>query len=107
LRLRPGGTITATVDLENTSKVDGDQTVQLYTYQRAGSATRPVRELKGFVRVHIRGGEHRTVSIPLHADDLRFWSPATHRWELDPGVFDLWVGDSSLASEHTTFTVQP
>ncbi len=105
--LRAGGAITATVDLANSSKVDGDQTIELYTHQRGGSATRPVRELKGFMRVHLTAGEHRTVTIPLNADDLRFWSAATHHWELDPGVFDLWIGDSSLASEHATFTVQP
>jgi beta-glucosidase len=105
--LRAGGTIEATVALENTGKSDGDQTVELYTHQRAGSASRPVRELKGFVRVHLEGGQKRSVTLPLHADDLRFWSSATHRWELDPGVFDLWVGDSSAATEHATFTVQP
>jgi beta-glucosidase len=105
--LRAGGTIEATVILRNSSKVDGDQTVELYTHQRAGSESRPVRELKGFVRVHLKAGEQRSVAIPLHADDLRFWGAATHRWELDPGVFDMWIGDSSAATEHATFTVQP
>jgi beta-glucosidase len=105
--LRAGGSLNATVDLENTSAVDGDQVVQLYTHQRAGSAARPVRELKGFDRVHLKAGEHRSVTIPLHAEDLRFWSDSTHKWELDPGVFDVWVGDSSRASEHATFTVKP
>jgi len=103
--LRAGGTLSATVELENTSAVDGDQTVQLYTHQRAGSASRPIRELKGFERVHLRAGEKRTVTIPLHADDLRFWSAATHDWVLDPGVFDVWMGDSSAATEHATFAV--
>ena len=105
--VRAGGMIGATIALANDSMSDGDQTVELYTHQRAGSASRPVRELKGFVRVHLKAGEHRTVTVPLHADDLRFWSPATHHWELEPGVFDLWVGDSSMATEHATFTVLP
>jgi beta-glucosidase len=103
--LRAGGSLNATVDLENTSAVDGDEVVQLYTHQRAGSAARPVRELKGFERVHLKAGEHRSVTIPLHADDLKFWSASTHKVELDPGEFDIWVGDSSQASEHGTFTV--
>jgi beta-glucosidase len=105
--LRAGGTLDTSVALENNSKFEGDQTVELYTHQRAGNASRPVRELKGFVRVHLKAGEKRSVTIPLHADDLRFWSPATHQWELDPGVFDVWVGDSSTATEHATFTVKP
>jgi beta-glucosidase len=105
--LRAGGTVDAAVSVENASTLDGDQTVQLYTHQRSGSASRPVRELKGFARVHLKAGERRWVTIPLHADDLRFWSAATKQWELDPGVFDVWVGDSSAATEHATFTVVP
>ena len=105
--LHAGATIEATVVLDNTSKVDGDQTVELYTHQRAGNASRPVRELKGFARVHLKAGQQRSVAIPLHADDLRYWSAMTHQWELDPGTFDIWVGDSSAATEHTTFTVAP
>jgi beta-glucosidase len=107
VELHSGGTINATIELKNTSSVDGDQTVQMYTHQRAGQASRPVRELKGFVRVHLRAGESRSIMIPLHADDLKFWSAATHTWVLDPGLFDVWVGDSSVATEHATFTLLP
>jgi beta-glucosidase len=103
--LRAGGTLAATVELENTSAVDGDQTVQLYTHQRSGSASRPIRELKGFERVHLKAGERRTVTIPLRAEELRFWSPVTRDWVLEPGTFDVWVGDSSAATEHATFTL--
>jgi beta-glucosidase len=105
--LHKGGVLNVTVDLKNSSSIDADQTVQLYTHQRAGSASRPVRELKGFVRVHLRAGETRSISIPLHADDLKFWSPATYDWALEPGLFDIWVGDSSAATEHATFTLRP
>jgi beta-glucosidase len=105
--LHAGGTLDATVDLENSSKSDGDQTVQLYTHQRAGSASRPVRELKGFERIHLRAGERRSVVIPLQARDLRFWSAATRDWVLEPGTFDIWVGGSSQATEHATFTLLP
>ena len=105
--LHAGGTLQATIELHNASAFEADQTVQLYMHQRAGSASRPVRELKGFERVHLRAGETRSVAIPLRAEDLRFWSPATHDWALEPGVFDVWVGDSSTATEHTVFTLQP
>ena len=105
--LHTGGTLHATVALENTGKFDADQVVQLYTHQRAGSASRPVRELKGFVKVHLRAGEKRTVTVPLQAADLRYWSAASHDWVLEPGIFDIWVGDSSTATEHATFTLRP
>ena len=105
--LRPGQTLTATVTLENTSRRDGDQVVQLYVHQRAGSAARPVRELKGFQRVTVLAGQSRTVSIPLRADDLRYWSAATRAWENGSGTFDIWVGDSSAATNHATFVERP
>ena len=49
----------------------------------------------------------RTVSLTLHAKDLGFWSPQTHQWAVEPGVFDLWMGEDSTAAEHATFSVVP
>jgi beta-glucosidase len=105
--LRPGGTLSATVTLQNKSSRDGDQVVQLYVHQRAGSAARPVRELKGFKRVTVPAGESLSVTIPLQADDLRYWSAATKKWEDGSGIFDVWVGDSSAASAYATFVERP
>ena len=105
--LKPKGTLSATVTLRNTSRRDGSEVVQLYVHQRTGSAARPVRELKGFQRVTLKGGEVRVVSIPLHADDLRYWSEATRDWEDGSGTFDLWMGDSSAATDHATLVELP
>jgi beta-glucosidase len=105
--LHPGATLTATISVRNVSNRDGDEVVQLYVHQRAGSAARPVRELKGFERVTVKAGQTRTVTVPLHADDLRYWSEETRKWEKGAGVFDVWVGDSSLATDHATFIEQP
>jgi beta-glucosidase len=101
------GALTVTVDVENTSAVPGDEVVQLYTHQRSGSASRPRRELKGFTRLYLGAGEKRQVSLVLQARDLGFWSPQTHQWSVEPGVFDLWVGEDSTAAEHATFSVAP
>jgi beta-glucosidase len=105
--LQPGGTLSATVTLRNTSSRDGDQVVQLYVHQRVGKAARPVRELKGFQRVSVKAGETRTITIPLRADDLRYWSAATKKWEEGSGTFDVWAGDSSVATDHATFVERP
>jgi beta-glucosidase len=105
--LERAGTLNATVTLHNASRRDGDQVVELYVHQRAGLAARPVRELKGFERVTVKAGQTRTVKVPLHADDLRYWSAATGKWEDGSGKFDVWVGDSSTATEHATFVEQP
>jgi beta-glucosidase len=104
--VKPGSSFTVSVDLQNTGSVTGDQVVQLYTHQRSGSASRPVRELKGFRRLTLKPGERQTVSLTLDTNDLGFWSPQTHQWSIEPGMFDLWVGEDSTAAEHATFTVE-
>ena len=94
------------VEVENTSATPGDEVVQLYIHQRSGSMSRPVRELKGFRRVTLAAHEKQIVTIPLSKSDLVFWSPVTHQRVLDPGTFDIWVGDSSQASLHGTFNLK-
>jgi beta-glucosidase len=105
--MHPDGSLTVTINVENTSAVAGDEVVQLYTHQRSGSASRPRRELKGFTRAHFNARETQTVSLTLQAKDLGFWSPQTNQWSVEPGVFDLWVGNNSTAAEHATFSVVP
>jgi beta-glucosidase len=102
-----GSTLQVSVDVQNTSARAGDEVVQLYTHQRAGSASRPVRELKGFIRVSLQPHETRTVTLALNTKDLGFWSPQTHHWSMEPGTFDLWVGTDETATDHTTFELLP
>jgi beta-glucosidase len=102
-----GSTLQVSVDVQNTSARGGDEVVELYTHQRAGSASRPVRELKGFDRVSLKPHETRTVTLALDTKDLGFWSPQTHHWSMEPGTFDLWVGSDETATNHTTFELLP
>ena len=95
------------VDVTNTGPVAGDEVAQVYIHQRAGSASRPVRELKGFKRVALQPGETQTLKFPLGKDELSFWSPQTKVWAVEPGTFDVWAGDDSTASLKTEFVVKP
>lgn len=102
LRIAPeviaiGESTVVSVDVTNSSDRNADEVVQLYLHQRYGSASRPVRELKGFERLEIRAGETRTVSFPLGPDQLRYWSAATRRTVQDVTTVDVWVGGSSEA----------
>src|ERR1019366_7911354 len=56
-----GQAVQVSVDVTNTSQVAGDAVAQVYIHQRAGSASRPVRELKGFQRITLAPGEKRTL----------------------------------------------
>lgn len=99
-----GSTVQVSIDVKNESSVAGDEVVQLYTHQRAGSASRPVRELKAFRRVTLKAGETKTVTLALDSHELGFWSTATRKFGIEPGTFDVWVGNSSTSTEnHATF----
>ena len=102
-----GSTLDVSIEVHNTSDRAGDEVIELYTHQRAGSASRPVRELKGFLRVSLKAHESRTITLPLDTKDLGFWSPQTRHWSMEPGTFDLWVGDDETASSHATFELLP
>ena len=102
-----GSTLAVSVEVHNTSDRVGDEVVELYTHQRDGSASRPVRELKSFLRISLKAHESRTITLPLDTKDLGFWSPQTRHWSMEPGTFDLWVGDDETASSHATFEMLP
>ncbi|HEY1903808.1 MAG TPA: beta-glucosidase BglX [Terracidiphilus sp.] len=93
------------VDVTNTGAVAGDAVAQIYIHQRAGSASRPVRQLKGFRRIALKPGETRTLKFPLGKDELSFWSPQTKAWGVESGTFDVWAGEDSTASLHTQLVV--
>jgi beta-glucosidase len=81
--------------------------VQLYVHQKAGSDSRPRRELKGFRRVSLKPGETQTVTFALGPDELRYWSTSQRKWLQDAEAFDLWAGGDSNASLHADLTVVP
>ena len=100
---RVGATIDVSADVTNTGKRTGDTVVQLYIHQRAGSASRPVRQLKGFERLTLEPGAKQTAHFALGKDELQFWSPPLKKWVVEPEQFDLWVGGDSTASLHAEF----
>jgi beta-glucosidase len=99
------GTVTVSVDVTNTADRDADEVVQLYIHQRSGSASRPVRELKGFSRVAVAAGETRTLQFPVGPNERRYWNAAVRDWVTDSSTFDVWVGSDSTAPLSTRFEV--
>ena len=86
---------TATATVTNTGGVDGSEVVQVYVQDVQSTLSRPVRELKGFVKVHLAAGESRQVSVELDQRAFSFWSPRLHRWVVEAGDFVVAVGTSS------------
>ncbi len=103
--MKANETVEVTADVKNTGTRSGDEVVQLYIHQQAGSASRPVRELKGFERVSLAPNQTKTVRFTLGKNELQYWSSATKSWVLETETFDVWVGNDSNASMHSAFKV--
>ena len=110
-----GAVFAVTVDIRNTSAVDGDEVAMLFVQgpsKPAGSTgDRPVKELKSFARVSVKAGQTVTAQLPVRIRDLRRWEgDASGRWQIDSGVYTVLVGknaeDASTAAVAGTFTVQ-
>jgi beta-glucosidase len=102
-RVSIGETTEVSVDVTNTSRIAGDAVAQVYVHQQSGSASRPVRQLKGFRRVTLGPGETQTLTFSLGPDELSFWSPQTKTWGVEPARFDVWAGEDSTAPLHAEF----
>ena len=86
---------TASVTVKNTGNYDADEIVQLYIHDVVASISRPVRELKGFKRIHLKKGESQVVTFEITDDLLRFYGP--NGYVIEPGDFKIMIGpDSSL-----------
>ena len=88
------GSITASVTVKNTGNYDADEVVQLYIRDVVGSISRPVKELKGFQRIHLKAGESQVVTFTITPDLLKFYDYNLN-YVLEPGEFDVMIGPNS------------
>ncbi|HJT39321.1 MAG TPA: glycoside hydrolase family 3 C-terminal domain-containing protein, partial [Sphingobium sp.] len=102
--LRWDRAIAVTARLTNRGDRRGSEVVQLYIRDRVASRTRPIRELKRIERVTLAPGESKTVRFSLSRADLQFVGSG-NRLIAEPGLFDLWVGQSSDGGLHSQFTL--
>ena len=105
VQVKVGHSLTVTAEVTNTGPVVGDEVVQLYIHQKAGSDSRPMRELKGFERLTLKPGETKTVTFQLGPAELGYWSTNLGKWVQEAEAFDIWVGADSLATLHADLTV--
>jgi beta-glucosidase len=98
------GPVEVSADVQNTGRRRGDEVVQLYIRDKVASVVRPVRELRGFERVTLAPGETKRVSFTLDRQDLGFWN-AANQFVVEPGEFDVWVGNSSEGGLQGSFSV--
>lgn len=85
---------TVEVDVTNTGKMKGDEIVQLYIHQKVSSATRPVKELKDFMRISLEPGQKKTVAFTIDAAKLAYWN-ADMQYGVEDAPFEIMVGRNS------------
>ena len=100
------GTFKVSATVTNTGSVAGDDVAQLYLHEDDTSILQPVEKLEGFRRVSLPAGQSQTVTFTLGPQNLGYYNN-NGQFVVEPGTFDLWVGDSSTADTGTpkTFTV--
>lgn len=90
----PGGYVDISFKIKNTGNMAGDEVVQLYIHDEWASVERPVKELKGFKRVHLEPQEEKRVTFRLFMDQLAFYDEAM-RFIVEAGTFEIMIGSSS------------
>ncbi|HET7458520.1 MAG TPA: glycoside hydrolase family 3 N-terminal domain-containing protein [Gemmatimonadaceae bacterium] len=100
--LRPGDSLDVAVDVANTSAVARDEVVQLYVRDDVASVARPVRELRGFRRVHLAAGESRTVHFSIGEQALAFHDTSMTR-VVEPGTFTVMTGGDAAHTSAARF----
>jgi beta-glucosidase len=104
--IHPDGTVGVGVDVDNVGDRAGDEVVQLYIHDLVASVTRPVKALKGFERIHLQPHESHHVEFTLGPGELGFYDQAMH-FVVEPGKFDVMVGDNSQDGLKSSFEVVP
>jgi beta-glucosidase len=90
----PGEIVEITLTVQNTGKISGDEVVQLYICDEVASLPRPVKELRGFIRVTLSPGESKSVTFHLNPDQLAYYDEDLQLM-LEPGKFKVLIGSSS------------
>jgi len=100
-----GGSLKASIKLKNTGKFKGKEVVQFYIQDPYASATRPVKELKGFQMVELNPGETKEVSFRITEEQLKFYN-ARQKWEAESGTFYVFIGSNSAVKEKKAFELR-
>lgn len=81
-------------EVTNTGKIPGSEVAQLYIRDLVGQVTRPVKELKGFQKIHLQPGQTRKVYFHLKREDLAYFG-VDEQLHIEPGNYYVWIGPNS------------
>lgn len=97
--------IIVTVQVKNTSTIDGEEVVQLYIRDLVASTVRPIKELKAFKKLKIKAGELTEITFELTKEELSFYN-ADLAFVTEPGDFEVMAGGNSRDLIKTAFNIK-
>lgn len=98
------GSLKAHVTVKNTGEVLGKEVVQMYIQDICASVARPLRELKGFIKVELAPGEEKSLEFTITEDMLRFHD-IHMAYTSEPGAFAVYIGNSSTTQNRGEFNL--
>jgi len=87
--------VQVTLEVENSGAVKGDEVVQLYVKDMQSDLVMPSKKLRDFKRISLEPGETVAVRFELTKEDFSFWNETIGDWDMEPGEFEIHVGNSS------------
>lgn len=98
------GTLTISADILNVGNFEAEEIVQLYVRDKVGSITRPIKELKGFKKIHLKPDDFKKVTFEISPKDLEFYNGEDY--VIEPGDFDIWIGPNSDEGLQGSFIIK-
>ncbi|MDR2476340.1 MAG: glycoside hydrolase family 3 C-terminal domain-containing protein [Treponema sp.] len=95
LQIRDDETITVQLTVKNTGGLAGKETVQLYVACKNPEKKRPVKELKGFVKLELAPGEEKEITFNLDYRSFAYYDTEIHDWYAPGGIYAILAGASS------------
>jgi len=86
------GEVTVSFKVKNTGSCPGSDVAQVYVHDVVSTMNRPVKELRGFKKVHLQPGEETEVSVTLDRRAFEYYTPALHKWVVEGGDFEILIG---------------
>ncbi len=93
--LQANSSIEIALTIKNTGSVAGKEIVQLYIGDEKSSVPRPLKELKGFLKVPLAPGEEKEVKFSVTPEDLMFFDDKKYEWVVEPGKFKAYIAASA------------
>jgi len=87
--------VEAVVTLKNTGPMTAKEVIQVYVSDLESRVEQVEKELAGYLKVELKSGETKTVTIPLNENGFKYFDVKTNQWILEPGTFEIRVGSSS------------